>query len=241
MSTLLFYSNVVPLSRERHRGLKLKPLPEDYTFAASTPLVPLAGSELFPASKHYPVLFSGADEHTVAVALLGTAEGSNLFVDAEGRWADDVYIPAFVRRYPFVLVTSANDDTLTVCIDDTWKGFSEEEGEPLFTDSGEPAEPTKRAIDFVQRYHAEMQRTQAFIARVRELDLLVRRDLQITDGDRGSLLVKDFRLIEEQRFAKLADDVIVEFHRAGWLPWVYAHLASLGNLQALHKRMRPRR
>ena len=241
MSTLLFYSNVAPLSRERHRGLQLKPLAEDYVFAASTPLVPLAGSEFFPASKHYAVLFSGANDDMVAVALLGAAEGSNLFVDAGGRWADDVYIPAFVRRYPFVLATSGNDDTLTVCIDDTWKGFSEEEGEPLFDDSGEPTESTKRAIDFVQRYHAEMQRTRAFIARVRELDLFVRRDLQITDAERGSLLVKDFKLIDEQRFAKLADDVIVEFHRAGWLPWIYAHLASLGNLQTLHKRMPSRR
>lgn len=241
MSTLLFYSNVLPLSRERHRNLKLKQLAGDYSFAANTPLVPIAGSEFFPASKTYAVLFSGPEDDTAAVALLGVAQDSNLFVDANGQWADDVYIPAFVRRYPFVLANSQNPEEFTVCVDDTWKGFNEDEGEALFTDAGEPTAYMNRAVDFVQRFHVEMQRTQAFVKRVRELDLLIRRDLQITNGTGGSLLVKDFRMIDEERFAKLEDKVIVEFHRAGWLPWVYAHLASLGNLQTLHKRLQARR
>lgn len=241
MSTLLFYSNVMPLSRERHRNLKLKQIGGDYTFAAKTPLVPLAGSEFFPASKSYTVLFSGPDDDTAAIALLGVAEDSNLFVDDEGRWAEDVYIPAFVRRYPFVLANSATPDEFTVCVDDTWKGFNEDEGEALFTENGEPTAYMNRAVEFVQRFHVEMQRTQEFVKRVCELDLLVRRDMQINDGAGGSLLVRDFRMIDEQRLAKLDDDVIVEFHRAGWLPWVYAHLASLSNLQALHKRLRLRR
>ncbi len=241
MSTLLFYENVVPLNRDQHRRLRLKPAPGDFTFARGTPFVPMAGSEFFPAAKHYPVLFSGPDDDTGAVALLGLTQGSNLFVGKDGNWAEDTYVPAFVRRYPFVLAGSKESDEYTVCVDDRWKGFGEDEGEALFTEDGEQSDYLKRVLDFIQRYHAEMQRTQAFIARLRELDLLVRRDLQITDQQGSSLLLKDFRVVDEQKFAGLDDAVIVEFHKAGWLPWVYAHLLSLGNLQGLQKRLQAAR
>lgn len=241
MSSLLFYERVVPLNRERHRRLKLKPVPGDYTFARQTPFAPLAGSEFFAAAKHYPVLFSGPEADAGAVALLGLTQGSNLFVCPDGDWAEDVYVPAFVRRYPFVLASQQDTDDYTVCVDDTWKGFGESEGEALFTPEGEHTDYLKRILEFIQRYHNEMQRTQAFIARLRELDLLVRRDLQITDERGGSLLLKDFLVVDEERFAKLDDDAVVYFHKAGWLPWVYAHLLSLGNLQGLQKRLRAAR
>lgn len=237
MSTLLLYNNVVPLNRERHRALRLKPVPGDFGFARHTPFVPLAGSEFFPAAKHYPVLFSGPESDTGAVALLGLVQGSNLFVGADGDWAQDFYVPAFVRRYPFVLAGAPESDEFTVCVDDTWKGFGDSEGEALFTEDGEQSAYLKRVLEFMQRYHAEMQRTQAFIARLRELELLSRRDLQIADDQGGSLLLKDFQVIDEERFAKLDDEVIVAFHKAGWLPWVYAHLLSLGNLPALQRRL----
>ena len=235
MSTLLFYENVVPLNRERHRGLRLKPVPGDFTFTRQTPFVPMAGSEFFPAAKHYPVLFSGTEYawHSLFAR--------NLFVDADGAWAQDVYVPAFVRRYPFVLAGGQGSDEFTVCVDDTWKGFNDSEGEALFTEEGEQTDYLKRVLDFVQRYHAEMQRTQAFIARLRELELLTRRDLQITDEQGGSLLLKDFQVVDEERFSKLDDEVIVAFHKAGWLPWVYAHLLSLGNLPGLQRRLQAAR
>lgn len=241
MSTLLFYENVVPLNRERHRRLRLKAIPGDFGFARHTPFVPIAGSEFFAAAKHYPVLFSGPESDTGAVALLGLVQGSNLFATADGGWVPDVYVPAFVRRYPFVLAGSRETEEYTVCVDDTWKGFSDSEGEALFTEDGEQTDYLKRILEFVQRYHAEMQRTKAFIDRLRELDLLTRRDLQITDEQGGSLLLKDFQVVDEERFARLEDESVLAFHKAGWLPWVYAHLLSLGNLPGLQKRLRAAR
>jgi hypothetical protein len=211
-------------------------VPDDYTFARQTPFVPLAGSEFFADARQYPVLFSGPESDTGAVALLGLTQGSNLFVRPDGNW-EDVYVPAFVRRYPFVLAATPGTEQYTVCVDDTWKGFGETEGDALFTAEGEHSAYLTRILEFIQRYHNEMQRTQAFIARLRELDMLVRRDLQINDERGGSLLLKDFLVVDEERFAKLDDDAVVYFHKAGWLPWVYAHLLSLSNLQGLNKRL----
>lgn len=238
MSTLLLYRNVVPLNRERHASLKLAPLPGDYDFARDTHFVPLAGHEFFVAAKHYPVLFSGGDAETGAVALLGVTANRNLFVNRDGSWEEDAYVPAFVRRYPFALAGSESSDELTVCFDDTWKGFGTDVGEALFADDGEQTDLLKGVLEFLQSFHAQMARTRSFIERLGELDLLVRRDVQLTDEQGGALLLKDFRVVDTDKLATLADEAVVEFHRAGWLPWIYAHALSLGNLPRLQRRLR---
>lgn len=237
---MLFYGNVAPLDRQRHRNLRLKALAGDFSFVAKTPLVPLAGGEFFSAAAQYPVLFSGPDEEVTAVAVLGVAEGSNLFVDAEGHWAPGVHVPAFVRRYPFVIANAQESGEFTVCIDDTWKGFGEQEGERLLDDEGKPTEFLNRVVDFIKRYQSEMLRTQTFITKLRELELLTRRDLQFKDPSGSSLALKDFQVVDEDRLTKLDDTVVGELHRGGWLPWIYAHLYSLSTLPAMHQRLRQR-
>lgn len=240
MSQLMFYQRIVPLNKDQHRNLRLKPLTEGaYRYAAETPFVPLAGTEFMTAARQLPILFSGDPESCNALALMGLNDGSNLFVDESGNWPRDTYIPAFIRRYPFVIAGKDGDENFTVCIDADWQGFNEEDGERLFEDSGEQTPYLGRVLGFVQQYHAEMQATQAFIKRLTELELLIRRDLQLTGPDGKTAVLRDFRVIDESKFVTLPGEQIVEFHEAGWLPWVYAHLMSLANLTALHQRLAP--
>lgn len=238
---MLFYGNVVPLDRERHRNLRLKGLPGDFSFATRTPMVPLVGGEFFSAGAHYPVLFAGSTENTTPVAVLGVAEDSNLFIDTGGQWAPGAYIPAFVRRYPFIIADAPQPGEFTVCIDESWKGFGEQDGERLLDDNGEPTEPVNRIVDLMKRYHAETVRTQQFLARLRELELLVHRDVEINDNAGGKLALKDFQVVDEERLTKLEDAVVGELHRGGQLSWIYAHLYSLSTLPALNERLRRQR
>lgn len=239
MSTLLFYENIVPLNRERHKSLRLKGAKGDCSFSARSTFVPLAGTEFVHAARNYPILFSGAGEQTTCVALLGLTENQNLFVEKDKRWAGGHYLPAFIRHYPFVLAhgNDRDKDPMTVCFDSAYKGLNEKNGEPLFTEEGEDSDLLKNTINFLQLFQQEMQRTRAFVAKLHELELLRQRDLQVRSEDKGSYLVKDFQIIDEERLAGLSDEQYLELRKEGYLPWIYAHLVSLGNTANLHSRL----
>lgn len=237
MSQLMFYENVTPLNREKHRALRLKQTGGDCSFAKEASFVPLAAVEFAQASATYPILFSGSEGDPAPVALLGLAPASNLFVDDKGQWAAGTYVPAFVRRYPFVLARTSSEGDYTVCIDDKYAGFGKKEGEALFDEEGKETGLLKDAIAFLQGFLKEMERTAAFTKRLEELELLIARDMQLTDAQGRNFLLKGFRIIDESRLAGLSDETVLEFHRAGYWPWIYAHLLALGNLSQLQNRV----
>ena len=80
----LFFKRVVGVNPALHPELRLDRT-TGFAFAASAQSVPLGLSELEIAAQHYPILFTGGAE-PLPVALLGLREGSNLFVDSDGKW-----------------------------------------------------------------------------------------------------------------------------------------------------------
>lgn len=237
MATMLFYGKITPLNRDRHRKLRLRMADDKARYASSTHYVPIAGTEFFQAARDFPVLFAGGDGAGGPIALLGLREGENLFVEDDGTWVEGAYVPAFVRRYPFILARGEGSQNLTVCIDEDFKGFSEADGSLLFDEDGKDTAYLARTIEFVNRFAAEMQHTQSFVKRLDELELLVTRNLRITDGKGRNFLLNDFRIVDEERFAKLDDVTLGELSRQGWLGWIYAHLISLGNVNRLPTRV----
>lgn len=239
MATLLFYENVVPLNRDKHKDLRLKPADGDCAFARSTHYVPVAGSEFYQASHDYPILFSGAEEDMGPVALLGLRSGENLFVQAEdNRWQRGTYVPAFVRRYPFVLARDEASESkdFTVCLDDRYQGFNTEEGNALFEEDGTDSKFLQEIVTFLRNFLVEMERTRDFTKQLQELDLLIRKDVQLTAPDGATYNLKDFRIVDEDAFYKLDKETIAELHEKRYLGWIYAHLISLGGLQRLPHR-----
>lgn len=238
MTQMLFYGKITPLNRDNHRRLRIQPAEDKARFAADTHYVPLAGNEFYQAARDFPVLFAGGDDGEGGpIALLGLHEGENLFVEESGAWLDGVYVPAFVRRYPFILARGDDGRNLTVCIDESFPGFSEESGSLLFDEDGQDTAYLARTVEFLNRYAAEMQHTSDFVKHLGELDLLVTRNLRITDGKGRNFLLNDFRIVDEAKLAELDDAALGELHRKGWLGWIYAHLISLGNVNRLPSRI----
>lgn len=237
--TLLFYKKPVALNREKHRSLRLQSESNGYSFADDTNSIPVAVTEFSQACRHYPIVFAGdeAEKSTPAI-LVGLRANENLFVDAEGNWSSD-YIPAFVRRYPFVLAEQGEADDFTVCVDETYAGFSEKEGEPLFEDDGTEGAFLKRAISFLTSYQNEMKRTQSFAARLNELGLLESKVVrsQPTDGEEPVSL-RGFFVVNEQKLQSLTDASLRQLLSSGELAWIYAHLFSLANVEALSRRLK---
>jgi hypothetical protein len=232
MPTMIFYENPVPLNREQHRQLKLLRQNGQFGFARATNSVPLAASEIGDAMRSYPVVFVSGPEGQYSVAgLLGLRDNENLFIDADDNWKADAYVPAFVRRYPFV---PAEDDKgqLTLCVDESFAGLSQTEGEPLFDEEGQDTKLLQSAVEFLKLFHAEMQRTRAFCERLAALGLLTAKTVQVQrDGKQETL--QGLHMVDEQKLRELDDAQVLELFRNGYLPLIYAHLHSIRNLDNL--------
>lgn len=237
MAQTLFYERPVALNRERHQKLKLSPAANHFAFAARTNSVPIASTEFADAARDYPILFVGQEGGPFHVAaLVGLRDSENLMVDAEGRWAAGTYVPAFARRYPFVLSKGANDETLTVCIDEVYPGLSTEQGEALFDAEGKETPYLARLLEFLSLFHQEIQRTTQFATRLKELGLLVQKVIQVErDGKKQSL--QGLWTVDEAKLRAIDDARVVELFRQGYLPWIEAHLLSLGSLRRLAARL----
>ena len=228
--SVLFYKDPQPLDSQRHAKLGMNGSDKPYGFTRGQHFVPLHVGEFQPASLSYPIIFAGDDRTPLAV--LGVNAGENLFVDAEGGWRPGAYIPAFVRRYPFV---SARDDVakrMIVCIDRSFELFTEENPEtPLFF-NGEASEFTQRCINYCNGFDQDARSTESFIAVLKELDLFEPKKTMYTptlpDGSPGEpVLIADYFGVSQEKLNALPEAKLVELVKNGGLSQIYAHLTSL--------------
>jgi hypothetical protein len=234
MNNPLFYQRVVQLDREQHSKLKLRPL-GSLAFAADTALVPLLSSEFVHAAREYPIAFMrNADQHLVPVVLTGVPGGRNVYVDAAGQWQAR-YVPAYVRRYPFVFAESGTDQ-LTVCFDEACEALNESEGQPLFEETGEAGPALGPVLALLTEYQRQALLTQAFTQRLEASGLLMEANAKADLADGRSLALTGFWIVDESRLKGLPEVTLKDWFATGELGLVYAHLLSLGNFLELVRR-----
>ncbi|WP_448659866.1 SapC family protein [Sphingomonas sp. CJ99] len=233
----LFYQELTPLSSEVHATFKLRPSPLA-PYLANTHAVPLTVEEFPLVQRRQPIVFSAGDE-PVPLALFGLNEGVNLFFDGEGKLTEPgLYIPAYVRRYPFLLARlRPNSDELSLCFDpksDVIGAF--DEGQALF-DNGQPSELTKAVLQFNEQFEQAGMKTNAFMQELKSLDLLMDGEISIQpDGAPQPFVYRGFKMVDERKLADLRGDQLRKMSQNGMLPLVYAHLFSLSLAQSLFER-----
>ena len=237
---LLFYEQATPVLRERHGDWSVE-LGRDYAFARGTNSVPLTRVEFARASREYPIVFAGPDTQPFPLAILGLADRQNLFVTGDGAWKAD-YLPAFVRRYPFVFTTTDNSQTFTLCIDEAFSGCNQDgRGERLFDDDGKTTRYLDNVLAFLREYQAEHQRTQSFAKRMAALDLLepVQANVALESGQK--LALTDFKVVNRTRLKQIGETALREMFASDDLELVYLHLLSLQNFSGLIGRLPERK
>jgi hypothetical protein len=241
MSILNFYHKPVALNRERHRNLKLDASKGNYLFAARTNSLLLASTELIDAAASYPVVFVGeAGGPYTLCAMVGLNNEENLFVDASGKWDAGSYVPAFVRRYPFVLSGGADDNAdLSVCIDESYAGFNDTVGQPLFDADGNDTPLLQGAIDFLRHFHAEMHNTNAFAQRLNALGLLEAKNFEV-QRDGQTRVVEGVVIIDVEKLAALDDATVLTMVRSGDMALAHAHLLSMRQIPHMAVRLEER-
>ena len=153
-----------------------------------------------------PIVFS-VGEKPVPLALMGLNEGVNVFLDADGKLLDNmIYIPAYMRRYPFLLARLRPDtDELSLCFDPTSGAVGEfEEGEPLF-DGDQPSEATKAILQFCEQFETAGQRTAAFVEELKKSGLLMDGEVAIQpEGADQPFVYRGFQMVDEEKLRELA-------------------------------------
>ena len=237
MTTLLFYKKPVPLNAEVHLNARLAALGADFKFASETNSIPLAAVEFVDTAREYPIAFTGnAGGPMFPIALIGVRHNENLYLTADSRW-DARYVPAFVRRYPFVLAEKQGADDFNVYLDEAYGGFDAPGGERLFTDAGEHTPLLKQALEFLSTYQGEIKSTRLFVERLQTLDLLVPRVIEVVRNGQAPLVLEGISVVDEQRLGALSDAALLALVRDGYLALIYAHLSSLGNVSQLAERL----
>jgi hypothetical protein len=185
--------------------------------------------------RHYPIVFSVGD-NPIPIALFGLNEGVNVFLDEDGRPLDtSIYIPAYVRRYPFLLARLRPDsDELSLCFDPTANAVGDfDEGQALF-DGDVPSEATKAILQFCEQFEAAGQRTAAFVEELTKADLLMDGEVAIQpEGFQQPFVYRGFRMVDEEKLRNLRGDELRRMNQNGILPLLYAHLFSLAEMRTV--------
>lgn len=223
----LFYNDLVPLNTRDHanwhaRGVDKAP------WLAGQHAVPLTVEEFPQAGRHFPIVFASGD-NTVPLALMGLNEGVNVFIGDDGTVNPNVYLPAYARRYPFMLAKlEPTSEELSLCFDPTSNLIGEfEDGAALFNGT-EPSDATRNALQFCEQFEQAGQRTQAFIDEIKKHDLLMEGEVSI-QGPEGTqpFVYRGFQMIDQEKLRNVRGDILRGWAQSGLLPLLYAHMFSL--------------
>jgi hypothetical protein len=228
----LFYNAIEPLNVTQHGKMKVRPVLK-MGQVGQTHAIPVTVDEFGLVQRHYPIVFS-IGENPIPIALMGLNEGVNVFLDENGRPHDTtLYVPAYVRRYPFLLARLRPDtDELSLCFDPTANAVGEfDEGEPLF-DGDQPSEATKAILQFCEQFETAGQRTSAFMEEIKKSGLLMDGEVAIQpEGYEQPFIYRGFRMVDEEKVRELRGDELRKLNQNGILPLIFAHLFSLSQMR----------
>lgn len=232
----LFYNDLIPLNSRDHGGWTSRST-DRAKWLVGQHAVPLTVEEFPQAQRHFPIIFSSG-ENSVPLALMGLNEGVNVFVDDEGALAGPTYVPAYARRYPFMLARlSPDSNDLSLCFDPTTDLLGEfEDGLPMF--EGEtPTEACKATLNFCEQFEMAGQKTAAFMAELEKHKLLMDGEVAIQqEGSDQPFVYRGFRMVDEAKLKDVRGDVLRGWNQSGLLPLIYAHLFSLELMREIFAR-----
>jgi hypothetical protein len=230
----LFYKDLMPLNSRDHASWRARSV-DKASWLGNQHAIPLTVEEFPHAQRNYPIVFSAGD-NPVPLALMGLNEGVNVFFDAEGKPLGDAYIPAYIRRYPFLLAKLRPDaDEMSLCFDPSSDILGDfKDGEALFAE-GQPSEHTKGVLEFCEKFEEAGARTQAFMNELIGADILMDGEVAIQQNDRPDqpYVYRGFKMVNQDKLKEIDTEKLKAWHENGILPLIYAHLMSLDLMRVI--------
>lgn len=228
---LLFYERATPVTSKAHGDVSVR-AGAGYGFAQKVNSVPLTAIEFAAAAAHYPIVFAGSEDRVMPAVILGAKSNENFFVDGEGKWKAGTYVPAFVRRYPFVFSTDRENKNFILNIDESYEGVNRDgRGERLFDTDGNQTVYLQNILRFLQEYQGQFRRTEAYCKRLKDLDLLqpMQAQFNLASGEKRSL--SGFMAVDREKLKKLKDEDLRAMFDTDELECTFLHLFSMRHFQ----------
>ncbi|MBV7256509.1 SapC family protein [Pacificimonas sp. WHA3] len=234
----LFYKSLTPLSSQAHKDYGIDER-STLEFVKGIHAVPITVDEFAAAQRHFPIIFSGGDTPAPLV-LMGLQEGQNFYVNDDGTWKEGVYVPAYIRRYPFMLARIRQDsEELSLCFDDMCEDIGEKKAQAFF-DGDQPSQVTKNVLGFCEEYEKSINRTRAFTEELKKQELLMSGEVSIQPpGDAKPSIYRGFQMVNEDKLKELRGDQARKLVQNGGMPLIYAHLLSVHLIRELFAKANP--
>lgn len=223
----ILFQDLVPLNAKDHGSWKSRGL-DNALFLKGQNAIPLTVEEFPQAQRNYPIIFSSG-ENPVPLALMGLNEGVNVYIGEDGKYRAPAYVPAYIRRYPFLLARIRPDSQeLSLCFDPSSGAIGDyEEGQPLF-ENEQPTETTKNILQFCEDFERAVHNTNLFMQELKKYDLLMDGELKIEHPNLTQPYVyRGFMMVNEEKLRDLRGDELRKLNQNGMLPLIHAHLFSL--------------
>ena len=234
----LFYKALLPLNSKEHSDWTVNSF-NDASFLADTHAIPLTVDEFVDAQRNYPIVFTAGD-NPLPIALFGLNEGVNTFIGDDGKLVADVYVPAYIRRYPFILAKlQQGSDDMSLCFDPTAGVVAKADGgQALFGADGQPSDYTKGVLEFCQKFEESGQRTRAFLEELKKLDILMDGEIAITRSDAPDkpFVYRGFRMVDENKLRELPTETLEALNKNGMIMLIHAHLFSMNLMRRIFER-----
>ncbi len=224
------YARVRPIDPQRHQQFAVLET-RDFKFAAKTRAVPITGAEFPVAAREYPIVFVTKPSPMAAV-LVGLRADENLYVGDDGKWRQGAYMPAYLRRYPFLIAQSNDGQRLILCIDEGSPLVSTEQGMRFF-ENGKKSAYLDRMLQLGADIHRDQVRTAQIVKLLGDLGLLIERRIEAKLASGETVGFQGFGIVDERKLNELPDDKFLELRKSGGLGLVYLHLVSFANLRHL--------
>lgn len=228
----MFYRSLTALDPAIHLGWGVRSQP-NFSTASEANAIPLGVSEFWHAGQHYPIVFSPAGVASIPIVITALREGRNLFINEKNQWLERVYIPGWLRRYPFWMKLSPDKKRAGVWFDPSSKHLvplhEDEEAQPLFDYTGKPNQALERIMAFCKQCDADAAHTASFMQALEKHHLLVDRTATMELSPGTPYTLNGFRLIDIEAYHRLPDDILAQWVRNGW-----ASLVELHRLSVLH-------
>jgi len=231
------YQNVEPINSVVHSKCGIKEL-SSFAYAKEMIHAPITVAEFYESCKDYPIVFAkDASESWSALALIGYKEKENLFIDEKGAWEKNRYVPAFIRRYPFIFVAQQGSDELTLAFDITCKEEKCTITERRFFDDEAKATPfLQNIMSFLTQFQNDAKATAEFIKQLDNWELLEARMANIVTPTGETFTLNGFYVINEEKLRHLGKKKKEEIYAKNAIPLITAHLISLSNIQRMGNR-----
>ena len=228
------YKNIEIVNKIAHKENSIKEV-KDFSYAKNLTSAPITVTEFFEACKNYPILFAkDKNNDWFASVMLGFKENENIFVDNKGNWDKLHYVPAFVRRYPFVFVEQNEQQQLLLGVEKEFLSIDKkDERRKLFDDKDENTEFLNNVLNFLNQYQNDSIATKEFIKQLDEWELLEEKVATIINEKKEQFNINGFYIVNEEKLKHLSKKKKEEICNKNATALITAHLISLSNIQKL--------